>query len=70
MIKMNEDIEKLKDKLKKKLENYEIDKKFGQLSVDSIYSMFPTESKILLDYITKLQNNWNTLKQKLEKTIK
>lgn len=55
MIKMNEDIEKLKDKLKKTLENYELDKKFGQLSVDSIYSMFPTESKILLDYIEYLE---------------
>lgn len=58
---MNEDIEKLKAKLKKKLDNYELDKKFGQLSVDSIYSMFPTESKILLDYIEQLQNNWNEL---------
>ena len=67
---MNEDIEKLKEKLKKILENYEIDKKIGQLSVDSIYHMFPTESEALLNYLEQLQNNWNTLKQKLEKTIK
>ena len=60
---MNKDIEKLKEKLKKILENYEIDKKIGQLSVDSIYHMFPTESKILLDYIEQLQNNWNELKK-------
>ena len=64
---MNEDIEKLKEKLKKILENYEIDKKIGQLSVDSIYHMFPTESKILLDYIEQLQNNWNELKRHFKK---
>lgn len=60
---MNEDIKELLEKLKKKLENYEVDKKIGQLSVDSIYSMFPTESKILLGYIEQLQNNWNELKK-------
>lgn len=66
---MNEDIEKLKEKLKKILENYEIDKKIGQLSVDSIYHIFPTESKILLDYIEQLQNNWNELKKWLEECL-
>lgn len=60
---MNEDIEKLKEKLKKILENYEIDKKIGQLSVDSIYHMFPTESEALLNYLEQLQNNWNELKE-------
>ena len=63
---MNKDIEKLIDKLKKKLENYELDKTFGHLSVDSIYSMFPTEIKIMLDYIEKQESNWNELKKWLE----
>ena len=67
---MNEEIEILKDKLKKKLENYELDKKIGQLSVDSIYSLFPNESKTLLDYIEQLQNNWNELKKWLEEDLK
>ena len=54
---MNEDIKKLKEKLNKKLENYELDKVFGQLSVDSIYSLFPNETKMLLDYINQLETN-------------
>ena len=66
---MNEDIKKIKEKLKRKLENYELDKMLGQLSVDSIYHMFPTESKILLDYIEQLQNNWNELKKWCKETI-
>ena len=67
---MNEEIEILKDKLKKKLENYELDKKIGQLSVDSIYSLFPNESKTLLDYIEQLQNNWNELKKYVQEELK
>lgn len=63
MIKMNEDIENIILRLKKTLENYE---KIGQLSDDSVYSMFPTENKLLLDYITQLQNNWNELKNGLK----
>lgn len=50
-------IKELKEKLNKKLENYELDKAFGRLSVDSIYSLFPTESKMLLDYINQLETN-------------
>lgn len=60
---MNEDIEILKDKLKKKLENYELDKKIGQLSVDSIYSLFPNESKTLLDYIEQLKEENERLQE-------
>ena len=63
---MNEDIEKLKEKLKKKLENYELDKKIGQLSVDSIYSMFPTESKLLLDYIEQFELSLKCANEMLE----
>lgn len=66
MIKMNEDIKNIILRLKKTLENYE---KIGQLSDDSVYSMFPTENKLLLDYITQLQNNWNELKKWLEEKM-
>jgi hypothetical protein len=52
-----ERIKDLKDIFNKKLENYELDKKFGQLSIDSIYSLFPTEIKLLLDYINQLETN-------------
>lgn len=58
---MNKEIEEfikdLKEKLNKKLENYELDKAFGQLSPESIYSLFPNESKLLLDYINQLETN-------------
>ena len=52
-----ERIKDLKDIFNKKLENYELDKKFGQLSIDSIYSLFPTDIKLLLDYINQLETN-------------
>ena len=59
MVLMNKEvkefIKELKEKLNKKLENYELDKAFGQLSPESIYSLFPTESKMLLDYINQLE---------------
>lgn len=64
------DIESLKEKLKKKLENFEIDKKIGQFSVDSIYSMFPTESKILLKYIENIEKENRKLKQNIKKIKK
>ena len=52
-----ERIKELKDIFNKKLENFELDKKFGQLSVDSIYSLFPTEIELLLNYINQLETN-------------
>lgn len=59
-------IKDLKDIFNKKLENYEIDKKFGQLSIDSIYSLFPTEIKLLLDYINQLETNIDVLKEYIQ----
>lgn len=53
---MNKDIEELRVRLNKTLENYELDKKFGQMSIDSIYSMFPSEIEKLLNYIDKLES--------------
>lgn len=63
-----ERIKDLKDIFNKKLENYELDKKFGQLSIDSVYSLFPIEIKLLLDYINQLEEENIQLKiQLLEK---
>lgn len=66
---MNKEIEELKVKLNKKLENYELDKAFGQLSVDSIYSLFPNESKMLLDYINQLEEENEQLKANRDEVI-
>ena len=51
----NKEIEELLNNLNKKLENYELDKKIGQLSVDSIYHLFPNEIQLLLSYIEQLE---------------
>lgn len=52
---MGEEIKKVLDKFDKVLENYELDKKWGQMSVDSICHLFPNEMIIIKDYITDLQ---------------
>ena len=51
----NKEIEELLNNLNKKLKNYELDKKIGQLSVDSIYHLFPNEIQLLLSYIEQLE---------------
>lgn len=48
-------IDEIKIKFKEKLESYEIDKKFGQLSIDSICHLFPNEVEVLLKYIEELE---------------
>ena len=53
---MNKEIEKLFKKFDIILKNYELDKKFGQLSVDSICHLFPTEIINLKQYIQELQH--------------
>lgn len=52
---MNNRIKEILDRFDKKLENYELDKKFGQLSIDSICHLFPSEIIAIKDYITSLQ---------------
>ena len=52
---MNDKIKEILDRFDKKLENYELDKKFGQLSIDSICHLFPSEIITIKDYITSLQ---------------
>lgn len=52
---MNDEIKEILDKFDKVLKNYELDKKFGQMSVDSIYHLFPSEMVAIKDCITNLQ---------------
>lgn len=52
---MNDEIREILAKFNKVLENYELDKKFGQMSVDSICHLFPNEMIAIKDYITNLQ---------------
>ncbi len=51
-----EEIEKLFKNFDIILENYEFDKKCGQLSIDSIYHLFPTEILLLKQYIQDLEH--------------
>lgn len=52
---MSEEMKNIMDKFDKILENYEIDKKFGQLSVDSICHLFPSEIEAIINYIKELE---------------
>ena len=61
-----EEITKILNKFDKVLENYELDKKFGQLSVDSIYSLFPTEMIVIKDYIEYLEQALLDIKEYIE----
>lgn len=74
---MQEEIKEILDKFDKVLKNYELDKKFGQISVDSICHLFPNEMIAIKDYITNLQESDNDkqleimkLKDKLEQQRK
>jgi len=49
------EIKEILDKFDKVLENYELDKKFGQMSVDSICHLFPNEMITIKDCITNLE---------------
>ena len=59
---MQEEIKEILDKFDKVLKNYELDKKFGQISVDSICHLFPNEMIAIKDYITNLQEENEKLK--------
>lgn len=61
-----EEITKILNKFDKVLENYELDKKFGQLSVDSIYHLFPGEMITIKDYIKQLKDRNKALEETIE----
>ena len=52
---MSEEMKNIMDKFDKILENYEIDKKCGQITIDSIYHLFPSEIEIIKGYIKELE---------------
>ena len=60
---MKDEIKETLNKFDKVLENYELDKKWGELSVDSICHLFPNELITIKDYITNLQEENERLKQ-------
>ena len=56
---MNNELQKILDKFDYILKNYELDKKIGQMSVDSICHLFPNEMIAIKDYITNLQEKYD-----------
>lgn len=56
----------IKCKFETTLENWEIDKKCNQFTVDSICSLFPTEAQAIIDYIEQLQQENQQLKSVLD----
>ena len=67
---MNKEIEELFKKFDIILENYELDKTLGQLSVDSIYHLFPTEIMDLKKYIQDLQYQLKEKDKVIDEAIK
>lgn len=63
---MNDETKEILDRFDKKLKNYELDKKFGQLSIDSICHLFPSEIITIKDYITSLQEYKSRCEEAIE----
>lgn len=62
---MKTDVDKMIEKFEIKLKNYEIDKVFGQITPDSIYSLWPNEMETLIEYIHYLEEDSRRLRQEL-----
>ena len=67
---MDKEIEKLFKKFDIILENYELDKECGQLSIDSICHLFPTEIMDLKQYIEDLQHQLKEKDKVIDEAIK
>ena len=63
---MSEEIKNILDKFDKVLENYELDKKCGQISTDSICHLFPSEIITIKDYIQQKENIIKEVREKIE----
>ena len=63
---MSEEIKDILNKFDKVLENYELDKKFKQFSVDSICHLFPYEMLTIKNTITYLQQRVEQLENENE----
>lgn len=59
---MNKEIEELLHWFDNTLKSYELDKKTGQLTTDSIYPLFPSQQEIIISTIKDLQ-------QRIDKAI-
>ena len=53
---MSEEVNKILDKFDRTLEEYELDKKVGQPSIDSIYFLYPSEMITIKKYIRQKEN--------------
>lgn len=63
---MNEDKwEVIKSKFERTLQNWEIDKKCNQFTLDSIHSLFPTEIETIINYIEQLQQELTKILQEV-----
>ena len=62
---MRNEVDEILKKFEIKLKNFEIDKAFGQITPDSIYSIWPSEMTTLIDYIKYLREDNRRLRQKL-----
>ena len=65
-----EEIKYILDKFDKVLENYELDKKLGQMSTDSIYHLFPSEIITIKDYIKQKENIIKEVRESAKRELK
>ena len=63
---MSEEISKILDKFDRTLEEYELDKKCGQISTDSICHLFPSEIITIKNIIKGLDNTIENLEEVVE----
>jgi len=66
--KLINNVQTIIDKFDKVLENYELDKKFDQMSVDSICHLFPAEMLEIKEYIRHLEELCNKYEEE-HKTV-
>ena len=67
---MTEEIKYILDKFDEVLENYELDKKLGQMSVDSICHLFPSEIITIKDYIQQKESMIKEVREMCEQDIR
>ena len=67
---MSEEINKILDKFDRTLEKYELDKKVGQPSIDSIYFLYPSEMITIKNYIRQKENIIKEVREKVEELAK
>ena len=63
---MSEEIKNILDKFDRTLEEYELDKKVGQPSIDSIYFLYPSEMITIKDYIQQKENIIKEVREYIE----